>query len=43
MDLTEAGCNDVDWVHLDQDQDQWQVLVNIFIKGAEFLNWLRRY
>jgi hypothetical protein len=27
MDLTEIGCEDVDWMHLDQDRNQWRVLV----------------
>jgi hypothetical protein len=28
MDLREVGCEDVDWLHLDQDRDQWWALVN---------------
>jgi hypothetical protein len=28
MDLTEIGCEGVDWVHLAEDRDQWQALVN---------------
>jgi hypothetical protein len=29
MDLREIGWEDVDWVHLTQDRDQWQDLVNM--------------
>jgi hypothetical protein len=25
----EVGCEDVDWIHLAQDRDQWQILVNM--------------
>jgi hypothetical protein len=28
MDLRETGWEDVDWIHLVQDRDQWQALVN---------------
>jgi hypothetical protein len=28
MDLREIGWELADWIHLDQDRDQWQVLVN---------------
>jgi hypothetical protein len=27
MDLKEIGWEHVDWMHLDQDRDQWQALV----------------
>jgi hypothetical protein len=27
-DLREIGCEGVDWIHLAQDKDKWQVLVN---------------
>jgi hypothetical protein len=27
VDLRKIGCEDVDWMHLAQDRDQWQVLV----------------
>jgi hypothetical protein len=27
MDLTEIGCDGVDWIDLAQDRDQWRVLV----------------
>jgi len=27
MDLKETGWEHVDWMHLDQDRDQWQALV----------------
>jgi hypothetical protein len=29
MDLTEIGCDDMDWIHLAQDRDQWRALVNM--------------
>jgi hypothetical protein len=28
MDITEIEFEGVDWIHLVQDRDQWQVLVN---------------
>jgi hypothetical protein len=28
IDLREIGWDDVDWVYLDQDRDQWRALVN---------------
>jgi hypothetical protein len=28
MDLREVGWDDVDWIELAQDRDQWRVLVN---------------
>jgi hypothetical protein len=28
MDLTEIGCDGVDWIDMAQDKDQWRVLVN---------------
>jgi hypothetical protein len=28
MDLREIGWDDVDWIHLAQDRDQWRALVN---------------
>jgi hypothetical protein len=29
MDLREIGWKFVDWIHVAQDRDQWQVLVNM--------------
>jgi hypothetical protein len=29
MDLSEIGWEDVDWIHLAQDSDQWQALANM--------------
>jgi hypothetical protein len=29
MDLREVGWEGVDWMHLAEDQDQWQTLVNM--------------
>jgi hypothetical protein len=37
MDLRELGCEDVDWIHLAQDRDQWWALVNT-VKGEEFFD-----
>jgi hypothetical protein len=28
MDLREIGWDDIDWIDLAQDRDQWKVLVN---------------
>jgi hypothetical protein len=28
MDLTEIGWDDMDWIDLAQDRDQWRALVN---------------
>jgi hypothetical protein len=28
MDLDEIGWDDVDWIHLNQDGDQWRALMN---------------
>jgi hypothetical protein len=28
MDLAEKGWEGMDWINLDQDSDQWKVLVN---------------
>jgi hypothetical protein len=28
MDLRKIGWEDADWIHLAQDRDQWQALVN---------------
>jgi hypothetical protein len=28
MDLRDIGWGDVEWIHLAQDRDQWQALVN---------------
>jgi hypothetical protein len=28
MDLREIGWDDMDWIDLDQNRDQWRVLVN---------------
>jgi len=29
MDLRELGWEDVDWIHLAQDRDQWQAVMNM--------------
>jgi hypothetical protein len=28
MDPHEVGCEDMDWIELDQDTDRWRALVN---------------
>jgi hypothetical protein len=28
MDLREIGCDDIDWIDLAQNRDQWRALVN---------------
>jgi hypothetical protein len=28
MDLGEVGCEDVDWIHLAQDRDQWRTVLD---------------
>jgi hypothetical protein len=42
MDLREIGFGDVDWIHLTEDRDRWQALVNMVmslpIKCRGFLN-----
>jgi hypothetical protein len=45
MDLREIRWDDVDWIDLSQDRDQWRALVNTVmnlgsIKCWEFLEWL---
>jgi hypothetical protein len=29
MDSREIGWEDVDWIHLAQDRDEWRALVNV--------------
>jgi hypothetical protein len=40
MDLWKMGWDGVHWIHLAQDRDQWQALVNTVllgsVKGGEF-------
>jgi hypothetical protein len=31
MDLREIGCDDMDWIDLAQDRDQWRALVNTVV------------
>jgi hypothetical protein len=45
MDLREIKWKGVDWIHLDQDMDQWRALVSSneilgSIKCGEFLDYL---
>jgi hypothetical protein len=42
IDFKGIGCENVDWIYLDQDRDQWYALVSIvmnfmFHKRQEFL------
>jgi hypothetical protein len=32
VDLKELGCKDVNWIHVTQDKDQWQAVVNMDMK-----------
>jgi hypothetical protein len=32
MDLREIGCDDMNWIDLAQDRDQWRALVNTVMK-----------
>jgi hypothetical protein len=32
MDLREIGWDDVDWIHMAQDRDQWRALVSTVLK-----------
>jgi hypothetical protein len=41
MQLTEIGCDVLNWIHLAQDRVQWQAFV--IIKGREFLDSLTDY
>jgi hypothetical protein len=34
MDLREIGWDDVDWIELAQDRDQWRALVNTVMKPS---------
>jgi hypothetical protein len=48
MDLREIGWEDVDWIHVVQDRDQWHSCKDCneslgFIKEREFLDWLNSY
>jgi hypothetical protein len=37
MDLKEIGWEDVDWIHVAQDMDQWRAFVNRFGIYYEYL------
>jgi hypothetical protein len=32
MEIKETGCEDVDWIQLDQDREQWWNLMNTIMK-----------
>jgi hypothetical protein len=34
MDLREIGWEDVEWMHLAEDTDQWRALLNTLMKNA---------
>jgi hypothetical protein len=38
MDFQEEGWEDVDWIHLAQDSDQWWAVMNTVIKIRAHLN-----
>jgi hypothetical protein len=44
LDVRETGCNNVDWIHVVQDKEQWLAVVNTVtnhsgsIKVREFLD-----
>jgi hypothetical protein len=38
MDLRETGREVVDWIHPAQERDQWRNLVNMLMKGVEFID-----
>jgi hypothetical protein len=37
MDIREIRWENVDWIHLAEDRDQWPAVVNT-VKGAEYLD-----
>jgi hypothetical protein len=37
MDLRERGWDDMDWIDLAQDRDQWKSLVNMIINPSDFI------
>jgi hypothetical protein len=39
MDLREEGWEGVIWIHLAQDRDQWQALVNMVINLGFHKRW----
>jgi len=39
MDLQEIGQKNVDWIHLAEDKDQWQALVNMVINLWVHRRW----
>jgi hypothetical protein len=49
MNLRETGCENVDWIHLAENKDRWQALVNRelnlsdSVKWWKFLEWLSNY
>jgi hypothetical protein len=40
MDLKEIVWNDMDWIDLAEDRDQFRALVNT-VMNCDFLEWLR--
>jgi hypothetical protein len=39
MDLREIGWEDVDWIHLAQDRDQWWALVKTVMNVQVHKRW----
>jgi hypothetical protein len=39
MDFRESGWEGVEWIHLDQDGDQWRVLVNTVMNTQVLAPW----
>jgi hypothetical protein len=39
MDLREIGWGDVEWIHLAQDRDCWQALVNAVLNLQVLVPW----
>jgi hypothetical protein len=39
MDLREIGCRGVEWMHLAQDRDRWQALVNVVMNLRVLAPW----
>jgi hypothetical protein len=40
MDLSETGWGSVDWIHLAQDRDWWQALVNMVMNLQVLAPWI---
>jgi hypothetical protein len=38
MDIREIGWEDMDWIHLAWDRDQWRAVVNVVMNLWEFID-----